>query len=117
MVNYYTTGEPAYKAAAERSMVAFQKHVQALDAKAKEDSEKVAEFIESYDPENQGMDALRDELQQIRDQGPMTGDKYETQKRINEAMPEPEKTNYVLKAGLIVGVLAIGFVAKSFGGD
>ena len=43
MVRYYTTGEAAHKAAADREMQSFQEHVQNLNVAATEDSKKISE--------------------------------------------------------------------------
>lgn len=116
MVEYHTTGELAYKTAADRIMQLFQSHITKLDAKAARDSDKVVEFIRTYDTTNKDVTDLRDELRNIRKQGPKLGDQYETQKKINEEL-SPEDPQYLLKAGLLVGLFLIGFIAKTYGAD
>lgn len=116
MIEYHATGQAAYKTAADRIMATFQKYVKDLDAKATESSNKVVEFIKTYDRTNKGVESLRRELRTIRAQGSTIGDKYETQKKINEKLA-PEDPQYWLKAGLLVGLVLIGFVAKNYVSD
>jgi hypothetical protein len=111
MVRYYTTGEAAHKAAADREMQSFQEHVQNLNVAATEDSKKISEAIAKFDPQNRGMDALRDEISDIQQSGLRVEDDYETQKRINDTIPEVTRTDYMSRLLVIVGVLAIGVIA------
>jgi hypothetical protein len=114
MVSYYTTGEVAYKQAADLALSGFRKHVNELDEKVKKDNDRINTFIKEYDPENADLESLRSELREITRTGDALENQYETQKRLNENVPEPSNSHAGIKAGLAVGVLIIGFVAKSF---
>lgn len=112
MVSYQTTGQISYKTAADLSMTALKKHVADLEAKAVADEEKVTRFVDKYQTDNKDIDTLRTQLRSIRKEGPKLQDQYETQKKINESIPEV-KRNYLLKLGLIVGLFVIAYLASN----
>lgn len=116
MVSYKTTGQSSYKAAADLSLDALKKHIRELDAKAEADAKKVTKFVDTYETNNKDINNLRSQLRSIRKQGPKLEDQYETQKKINESIPETKK-NYWLKVGLIAGLAVIAYLASNYIGE
>lgn len=113
MVTYYTTGETAYKVAAQRSLDAVEAHVKKLQDKVEEETTRATKMVNEYDTSNEDVTKLRKQLRSIRKEGPKLEDQYETQKRINDNQPVIE-TKYWVKIGIVVGLFAIAFVSRSF---
>ena len=113
IITYYTTGNPVYKTAAERSLEAVQSHINDLEKKVEEETARATGIVNGYDAGTQDVTELRKQLQSIQKDGPKLQDQYETQKRINETQPLME-TKYWVKIGIVVGLFAIAVVARSF---
>lgn len=115
MLTYYTTGMPIYKVAAERSLNAVETHIQELQKKVEEETTRASNMVKEYDTNNEDIDKLRKQLRSIRQEGPKLQDQYETQKRINDNAPILD-TKYWVKLGIVAGLFAIAFVARTFSG-
>lgn len=112
MMSYYTTGVPDYKVAAERSLEAVEKHIQDIQDKVEKETTRATKTVDEYDSTNKEVANLRKQLRSIQKEGPKLQDQYETQKRINDNTPIIE-TKYLVKMGIVAGLFAIAFIARS----
>jgi hypothetical protein len=113
MITYYRTGNPSYKTAAEKSLAAVQSHVDNIQKKVRQETARATKTVNEYDSTNQEVVKLRRQLRSIQREGPKMGDKYETQKRINDNAPVIQSM-YWVKMGIVAGLFAIAFVARTF---
>jgi flagellar biosynthesis chaperone FliJ len=109
LTEYKVTGNAEMKSAVDIDKTWLDSYVASLDQKSQQQQTFIQKFMTEYQTANPDLLAMQKKLKEIREKGPVLQDAYETEKQAaKESAPEPiDYTSSYVKAGLIVGVVAV----------
>jgi peptidoglycan hydrolase CwlO-like protein len=112
LTEYKLTGNSVYKTAADTAKAWLDSYIQSLQAQTQNQANSIRNFVSQYERSSPELVEMQKRMKEIQKEGPKLQDIYETEKEAQEE-EAVDYTRYYVKAGLIVGVLAV-FAVTSF---
>ncbi len=112
LVEYKLTGNSAFKALLETDRAWLDSYIQIMRNQTQEQQNYIQNFVTQYQNTNPELVEMQERIQNVRKEGPMLDDTYQTE--LEAQAQEPlDFSPYYVKAGLIAGVFGL-LVAMSF---
>jgi hypothetical protein len=113
LTEYKATANSALKPAVDEDRKWLDSYVASLEQASQQQQSFIQKFVNDYQRTNPELAEMQSKLKEIREKGPVLQDAYETEQQAKKEEEVPEDyTSYYVKAGLIVGVAAVAWVAS-----
>lgn len=106
LTEYKLTGNSAFKTSADNAKVWLDKYIDFLQDQTQRQANSIQSFVSQYEKTNPELVDMQKRIQKVQKEAPTLQDAYETEIEA-QAEEEVDKTPFYVKAGLIVGVLAM----------
>lgn len=109
---YKVSGNASHKAAYEWASAWMDRVITMENASVAQDSERIKNFMESYETSNKNVTKLDAALKEIKQKGPQLESEYAQSKRIYEKQIEAiDNTHLYIKGAVVAGLLVIAGIA------
>lgn len=112
LTDYKVTGNAGLKPVVDTDKAWLDSYIASLEQQSQQQQSYIQKFMADYQKTNPDLIEMQSKLKEIKKKGPELQDAYETEKKATEE-EEVDLTPYYVKAGLIVGVMAVVAVVSA----
>jgi hypothetical protein len=113
LVEYKVSGNSAFKVASDNAKKWLDDSLKTMEENADKSKKEIEDFVKTYDESDKDLATLKDEMREIREEGPELQVTYETE---HESLKQEEVaidyTTYYTKGAVLAGVIALVAVAS-----
>lgn len=113
LVEYKTSGNAAFKVAADNAKKWLDDSLKTMEDRAEKNKKEIEDFVKNYDKNNAELASLKKDMRAIRQKGPELQVIYETEheSRKQEEVPV-DYSQYYIKGAVLIGVGVLAVVAS-----
>lgn len=112
LIEYKLTGNSAFKALLETDRNWLDSYLQIMRNQTQTQQNYIQQFVTQYQNTNPELVEMQERIKNVRKEGPVLDDTYQTQQESQQSEPI-DFSQYYVKVGLITGVFGL-LVAMSF---
>lgn len=113
LIEYKLTGNSAFKALLETDRAWLDSYIQIMRNQTQEQQNYIQNFVTQYRNTNPELVEMQERIQNVRKEGPVLDDTYQTELEAQQQEPL-DFSPYYVKAGLIAGVFGVLVVMSFF---